>query len=140
LLERTHPEDEARDAIVLVDLQHALGKLHPFINLAIGQHRQEGAAEQLVVAGITAQRGAVIRRRRRGVALTTGVPGGEIAPRRRDPGKGIARLRLRASGKHSRPAYGECSQCGHSRTPQGWRKDHGSWTPSGGRAPSARPR
>ena len=52
----------------------------------------------------------------------------------------IARLRLRASGKHSRPTYGECSHCGHSRTPQGWRKDHGSSTPSGGRAPSARPR
>src|SRR6516165_4836721 len=139
LLERAYPEDEARDAIVLVDLQNALGKLHPFINLAVGQHREKGAAEQLVVTGITAQRGAVIRRRRRGVALTTGVPGGEIAARRRGPGKGIARLRLRACGKQARPTYGECSECGHSRTPQGWRKDHGSSTPSGGRAPSARP-
>ena len=130
---------QSRDAIVLVDLQNALGELNPFVNLAIGEHRQERAAEQFVVTGITAQRGAVIGRRRRGVALTTGVPGGEIAARRRGPGKGIARLRLRASGKQSRPAYGECSECGHSRTPQGWRKDHGSSTPSGGRAPSARP-
>src|SRR5258708_39580954 len=101
-------------------------------------HSEEGAAERLVVAGITAQRGAVIRRRRRGVALTTGVPGGEITPRRRDPGEGIARLRLRASGKHSRPTYGECRQCGHSRTPQGWRKDHGPLTPPVGGDPPAR--
>ena len=82
LLERAHPEDEPRDAIVLVDLQNALGELDRFVNLAIGQHRQEGAAEQLVVAGITAQRGAIIGRRRCGVALTTRVPGGEIAARR----------------------------------------------------------
>ena len=111
------------------------GKLHPFVNLPIGQHRQEGAAEQLVVAGIAAQRGAVIRRRRRGVALTTRVPSGEIAARGRGPRKAIARLRLGASGEHSRPSYGECSQCGHSRTPQGWRRDHGSSTPSDGRTP-----
>jgi len=75
--------DQPRDAIVLVDLQNALGELHPFLNLAIGQHRQEGAAEQFVVTGITAQRGAVIRRRRRDVALITRVPSGEIAARRR---------------------------------------------------------
>src|SRR5262249_40263488 len=140
LLERAHPKDEPRDAIVLVDLQHALGKLHPFINLAIGQHRQEGAAEQLVVAGSAAQRGAVTRRGGRGVALTTRVASGEIAARGRGPRKAIARLRLGASGEHSRPSYGECSQCGHSRTPQGWRRDHGLSTPSGGRTPSARPR
>src|SRR5215467_8438056 len=45
LLERAYPKDEPRDAIVLVDLQHALGELDPFVNLAIGEHRQEGAAE-----------------------------------------------------------------------------------------------
>src|SRR5262249_46293396 len=96
-----------------------------------------GAAEQLVVTGITAQRGAVIGRRRRGIALTTRVPSGEIAARRRDPGKAIARLRLR--GEHSRPSYSERSQCGHSRTPQGWRRDHGPPAPPGGRTPTARP-
>src|SRR5262249_58593256 len=82
--------------------------------------------------------GAVIVGGRRGIALTTGVPSGEIAARRRDPGKAVARLRLR--GERSRPSYGECSKCGHSRTPQGWRRDHGSSTPSGGRTPPARPR
>jgi hypothetical protein len=58
LLDRAHSEDKPRDAIVLVDLQDALGKLDPLIDLAIGEHRQEGAAEQFVVTGIAAQRGA----------------------------------------------------------------------------------
>src|SRR5262249_3218065 len=140
LLDRAYPEDEPRDAIVLVDLQNALGELDPFVSLAIDEYRQEGPAEQFVVTGITAQRGAVIGRRRRDVALTTRVPSGEIAARRRGPRKALARLRLRASGEHSRPNYGECSQCGHSRTPQEWRSDHSSSTPSCGRTPPARPR
>jgi len=140
LLDRAHSEDKPRDAIVLVDLQDALGKLHPFIDLAIGEHRQEGAAEQFVVTGIAAQRGAVIGRRRRDVALITRVPSGEIAARRRGPREAIARLRLRASGEHFRPSYRECSQCGHNRTPQECRRDHGSSTPSDGRTPLARPR
>ena len=82
MLDRAYPDDEPRDAIVLVDLQNALSELDPFVNLAIGEHRQEGAAEQLVVTGITTQRGAVIGRRRRDVALITRVPSGEIAARR----------------------------------------------------------
>src|SRR5262249_33653512 len=77
LLDRAHPEDEPRDAIVLVDLQNAFGKLDPFISLAIGKHRQEGAAEQFVVTGIGAQRGAVIGRRGGDVALTARVSSGE---------------------------------------------------------------
>ena len=102
-----------------------------------GGQRDAAAAASYYRAAL---RGAVIRRRRRGVALTTRVPSGEIAARGRGPRKAIARLRLGASGEHSRPGYGERSQCGHSRTPQGWRRDHGLSTPSGGRTPSARPR
>src|SRR5262249_34056071 len=132
---RAHAEDEPRDAIVLVDLQNALRKPAPLINLPIGQHCQEGAAEELVVAGIAPQRGAVIRRRRGGVALTIGVPSGEIAARRRGPGKGIARLQLRPGRHHSRPSYGECGECGHSRMLQEWRSDHGSSTPSADETP-----
>jgi len=79
LLDRAHPKDEPRDAIVLVDLQNALREPDPFLNLAIGEHRQEGAAEQLVVTGIAAQRGAVIGRRGGGVALTARVPSRKIA-------------------------------------------------------------
>src|SRR5262249_38164517 len=109
------------------------------VNLAIGEHRHEGAAEQFVVTGIAAQRGAVIGRRGGDVALTASVPSGEIAARRGGPGKAVARLRLRPSRHQSRPSYGECSQCGYHRTKQDWRRDHGSSTPSGGRTAVARP-
>src|SRR5205814_5602595 len=137
LLDRAHPEDEPRDAIVFVDLQNAFSEFDALLDVAIGKHRQEGAAQQLVVARVTAQGGPVIGRRSGGIALTASVAGGEIAAGRRGAGKALARL-LRPSAKHGWPSYGECGHCGHSRTPQSWRKDHSSSTPSGGRAPLAR--
>src|SRR5262249_16558064 len=124
LLDRAHAENEPRDAVVLVDLQNALGKLHPLLNFAIGKYRQESAAEQLVVARVAAQRSAVIGRRRRGIALAARVRGGEIAACRGGAREALTRL-LRPSTKHRRPSDGECSHCGHRRTPQRWRKDHG---------------
>src|SRR5262249_25472519 len=136
LLDRPHSKDEPRDAIVLVDLQNALGELDPLLNLSIGKYRQEGAAEEFVVAGIAAQRGTVIGRRRGGVALAAGVASGELAAGRRGAGEAVTRL-LRASAKHGWPGYDECSRCGHGRTPQRRRKDHGLSTPSGGRKPQA---
>jgi hypothetical protein len=139
LLDRAHAEDEPRDALVFVDLQNAFGELDALLDFAVGKHRQEGAAQQLVIARITAQRGAVIRRRGRDVALSPGVAGGKIAARRGGAGKALARL-LRPSAKHGWPSYGECGQCGHHRMPQEWRRDHGSSTPSGGRTALARPR
>ena len=143
LLDRAHPDDEASDAIGLVDQQHALGKLDRVLDLAIGEHRQEGAAEQLVVTGIAAQSGAIVGRGRGGILLAAGVAGGQVAAGGRAAGKarGMRRLRLRAREEHSRPndSDGECSQCGHGRTPDAWRRDHGSSTPFGGRSPSARP-
>src|SRR5262249_41148834 len=124
---------------VLLALQDAPGEVNPLLTPAFGEHRQEGTAEQLVVTRIAAQRGAIIGRRRRDVALTASVPSCEIAARRGGSGKVRTRLRLRASRHHSRPSYGECSQC-HNRTPQEWRRNHSSSTPSGGRTPLARPR
>src|SRR5262249_59761055 len=117
LLDRPHSEDEPRDAVVLVDLQNALGELHSLVNFSVGEYRQEGTAEELVVAGIATKRGTVIGRRRRGVALTAGVASGEIAARRRGAGKALARL-LRPGAKHRWPGYGEGSQRGRSPTPQ----------------------
>src|SRR5262249_6457849 len=116
----------------------ALAELAPSVTLAIGEHRHEGATEQFVVTGIAAQRGAVIRRRGGDVAPTASVPSGEIAARRGGPGKAVARLRLRPSRHHSRPSYGESGPCGHHRTQQELRRDHGSSTPSGGRTALAR--
>src|SRR4029450_1808156 len=137
LLDRAHPEDEPRDAIVFVDLQNAFSELDALLDFAIGKHRQEGAAQQLVVARVTAQGGAVIGRRSGGIALTASVARGERAARRRGAGNALARVG-RPSAKHGWPSYGECGQCGHSRTPQSWRKDHGSSDPSGGRTPLGR--
>src|SRR5262249_32527352 len=88
LLDRAHPEDEPRDAIVLVDLQNAFGKLDPFISLAIGKHRQEGAAEQFVVTGIGAQRGAVVGRRGGSGGLTAPVASGRVGCRAASTGPG----------------------------------------------------
>ena len=123
LLDRAHPEHEPGDAVGLVDLQNALGELDRLLDLAVRQHRQEGAAEKLVVAGVAAQGGAIIRGRGGGIPLTARVPGGEIAAGRRGPGE--IRRCLRPSREHCRPSDGECGHCGHGRTPETWRKDHG---------------
>ncbi len=83
LLDGAHAKHQAGDAIGLVDLQHALGELDRLVDLAIGQHRQEGAVEQLAVARIAPQRGAIVGGGRSRVALPARMPGGEIAARRR---------------------------------------------------------
>jgi hypothetical protein len=138
LLDRTHAKDQPRDAVGAVDLQDAFGEPNRFVDLAVGQHGEEGAAEQLVVAGVAAQRGAVIGSGGGGVALATGVAGGEIAAG--GGGTREVRGRLRLRGEQSRASDSEYGQCGQRRTPTAWRRDHGSSTPSGGRSPVARPR
>jgi hypothetical protein len=105
----------SRRAIGLVDLQNALGKLDRLIDLAVRQHRQEGAAEQLVVTRVTPERGAIVRRRGGGISLTASVSGGQIAAGRRDSGE--IRGSLRPCREHCRPSDGECGHCGHGRTP-----------------------
>ena len=82
LLDRTYAEHEPGDAVGLVDLQNALGQLDRFIDLAVRQHRQEGAAEQLVVARVSPERGAIVRRRGGGIPLTARVPGGQDSCRK----------------------------------------------------------
>ena len=44
LLDRPHAEHEARDAVVLVDLQQPLRQPHGLVDLAVLEHRREGAA------------------------------------------------------------------------------------------------
>src|SRR4029450_11634700 len=84
LLDRAHPEDKPCDAIVFVDLQNAFSELDALLDFAIGKHRQEGAAKQLVVARVTAQGGAVIGRRSGGITLSASVAGGGVG----GPGRG----------------------------------------------------
>ena len=61
----------------------ALGEPDRFLDIAVGQHRQEGALEQFAVLRVGPQRRAVIGGGRGGVALQAGMAGGEIAARRR---------------------------------------------------------
>ncbi len=137
VLDRAHAEHEPRDAVGLVDLDHALGKLDRLVDLAVGQHRQEGAAEKLVVARIAAQRRAVVARGRRGVALSAGMTGGEVAAGGRGARK-IRRVlcfgrRVAGTGQYERAHRGE------GRVAEAGRRDHGASTPFGGRTPSAWP-
>ncbi len=138
VLDRAHPEHEPRDAVGLVDLQHAFGQPDRLVHLAVGEHGEEGAPEQFAVAGIAAQRRAIIGSGGGGITLAAGVAGGQIAAgggRARE-----ARRRLRPRGEQSRESDGKHGQCGHGRTPEAWRRDHGLSTPSGGRTPTVRPR
>ena len=98
LLERTHAEHQPGDAVVLVDLDDPVGKPHRLLDVALGQHREEGALEQFGVLRIGAQRRAVIGGGGAGVALRAGVARGEIA----------ARV---TSGEFSSWLDGNCAEC-----------------------------
>ena len=130
LLDRAHAKHQPRDAIGLVDLQHAFGELDGFVDLAIGEHRQEGAAEQLAVAGIAPQRGSVVGGGRGRVTLPERVAGGEIAARRRHPRKIRWCLGLCPRQQHAWPGNGAGGENGDGSPPEAWRWDHGldsSW-------------
>ena len=102
LLEVAHADDETRDAVGLVQGQDAVGELDGLVDVAVGQRGDEGAVEQLVVLGIGAQRRAIERRSRSGVALDAGVARGQIAA-----GRG-QRLQI-ALGRKLRRAVGRMS-------------------------------
>ena len=59
-LERVHAEHQARDTIVVVCFENALGKFHRLVDIAADQQRQECAVEQLAVLRIALERGPVI--------------------------------------------------------------------------------
>ena len=47
LLERVHADHQARDAVVLVELDDPFGELDRFLDVALRQHRQEGTLQKL---------------------------------------------------------------------------------------------
>ena len=79
LFQIAHADHEAGDAIGFVDRQNPVGELDRLVDVAVGERGDERAIEQFVVLRIAAQRRAVERRGRGGVALDAGVPGGQIA-------------------------------------------------------------
>ncbi len=141
LLDRAHAQHQPSDAVGLVDLQDALGELDRLVNLAVGEHCEEGTAEQFVVARVDAQRGAIVGGGGRGVLLPAGMAGSEVA----SGGRGASEIRgcFRLGCAHHRPGDGhghsKAGQCGQGRTLEARRRDHGSSTPSGGRTPLAWP-
>ena len=81
LLERAHAEHKPRDPVAAVDLHQPVGEAAGFVDIAFGQHREEGAAEQFRIARVGLQHVEVIGGRGRRIALGAGMPGGEIAAR-----------------------------------------------------------
>jgi hypothetical protein len=78
-LQPMHADDEPRDAVVLVDREDAIRELDRLVDIALGERRDEGAVEQLVVFRIRAQRRMVERRSRGGVTFHAGVARGQVA-------------------------------------------------------------
>jgi hypothetical protein len=121
-LQIAHADHEASDPVGLVDGQYLVGEFYRLIDVAVGDRRDEGAVEQFVVLRVGAQRRAVERGCRRGVALDTGMTGGEIAAGggealqiaaggelRRIVRRVIRRLRRNRAGQRK---YGE-GECGN---------------------------
>jgi len=79
LLDRPHAQDQPRDAIVLVDLYDPLSELDGFVHVTIGEHGQERAAQQFIVARITPKRCAIVVCSRSRITLYAGVTGGKEA-------------------------------------------------------------
>ena len=78
LLERAHAEHQPRDAVVLVELDDLVGKPDRLLDIALRQHRQEGALQKLGILRIAAERSAVIGGSGAGVALGAAMARGEI--------------------------------------------------------------
>ncbi|MEY9659941.1 hypothetical protein ABH980_006948 [Bradyrhizobium ottawaense] len=118
-LEIMHADDETRDAVGLVDGEDALGELDRFVDVAVGDRRDEGAVEQLVVLGIGAQGRAVERSGGGRVALDAGMAGGEIATGTRErlqivSGRKLRRRVLRVIRRLRQDAAGDGrDRCAH---------------------------
>ncbi len=67
------------DTVVLIELNDLVGEPDRFLDIALRQHRQEGALQKLGILRVTPQRGAVVRGGRACVALGPGVARGKIA-------------------------------------------------------------
>ena len=97
---RAHAEHQPGDAVGLVDLQNAVGELDRFLDVAVGEHGQEGAAR---ADRCCADRPAARRDSRR--------RGGGIALTRRRGGRPDSCRTARSSARNSRA--GSARAAGH---------------------------
>ena len=79
LLEIAYADHQTRNAIGVIDVEQPLGKSAGVVDIAIGEHGEKGAAEQIGIARIELQHVHVIGGGRCGVALRAGMPRGKIA-------------------------------------------------------------
>ena len=79
LLERPHADHQARNAVGAVELDQSVGEPAGFVDVAVGQNGQKGAAEQIGIARIGLEHIEVIGGGRAGIALDAGVPGSQVA-------------------------------------------------------------
>ena len=122
VLERAHAKHELGDAVVLVGLRDALGKLDGFIDVAVDQERQERAVEQLAVFRVALERVAVEGGGGGGIALLAGVAGGEVAAGRGHAGEFLRGRHLRR--QFNRQGNQKCGKRGADRAPGEARRSH----------------
>ena len=121
-LERAHAGDETRDAIGLVGDQDALGEAAGFVDIAVGENRDESAVEQFGIFRIGAQGRAVISGGGGGIALGRGMARGEIIAGGRNARQVTQRtLRQQCAGQGQK-ARGQNGNGGHA--PVRHRNDH----------------
>ena len=78
-LELANADHQMRDLVGAIDVEHALGKLGGLVDIAAGEHGEEGAAQQIRIARIELQHVHVIGGGGSGIALGIGVARGKIA-------------------------------------------------------------
>ena len=113
-LEFAYADHKTRDAVGVIDRKEPLGKFAGVVDVAIREHRKESAAEKIGVVRIELQHIEVIGCRGGGVALGSGMAGGQVAAggihgrelllRRYLGGKGLGGKGL--GGKNCRKAQG----------------------------------
>ena len=133
LLERAHAEHQPGDAVVLVELHDPLGEPHRLLDIAVGEHRQEGALEQFGVASDrrAARRGNRRRRRRHRAACRRGgrrdscrTPTSATVHARRHVGRDLSASARPAARQASRQK--QCSGAEHDagEAPERGRNNH----------------
>ena len=110
LLQLADADHEMRDAIGMIARKHPLGELARILDIAVGKHREEGAAQQIGIVRVEFEHIEVIVRRGAGVALGAGMPRSQITARGILRQQVLLRRRLAgngSSGKRRRKAQSD---------------------------------
>ena len=118
-LELADADHQMRDLVGVIDVEHALGKLAGLIDVAVGEHREKGAAQQIRILRIELEHIHVIGGRGGGIALGAGMARGEIAAggvlrrkfrwrRRLNGGRLGGEHRWKTEGREAMPSMAAC--------------------------------